>query len=236
MALPSSGAISTDQIMNELGIAVQPREWGALWALAINGSTPKNKANAGGPYVLPNDWYGYSHDTLVFILTAGNSTSTSNSFSWNNVVDQENGAYHVYRDNVIIANLAGDIYSYVDTGLSPNTAYSYWIIADNSFSDPNSYMSNNVLMITLLDDGEYFAFDFNQDSLSANKMTSCSVITQDLDVVYTNRINPVIDTVFYNDRELTEPFFGGNNYINCVNNNISYLINDFGQVKDIYYC
>ena len=79
MALPPSGAISTTQIMNELGIAVQPREWRALWGMAKDGSIPKNKYNSNGPYVLPNDWWGYSAITtgtlnlevISFNLVAG---------------------------------------------------------------------------------------------------------------------------------------------------------------------
>jgi hypothetical protein len=81
MALPSSGAISTTQIMTELAIAIQPREWSALWALAKAGSVPKNKANAGGPYVLPNDWWGYSNSPIAitheFSSTGNTNPSTA---------------------------------------------------------------------------------------------------------------------------------------------------------------
>ena len=60
--LPSSGPISTTQIMTDgLGVPVQARSWPSMWALASPGTIPKNKANQGGPYVLPNDWYGYSN-------------------------------------------------------------------------------------------------------------------------------------------------------------------------------
>lgn len=82
MALPNSpNPISTDMIMIELGIAIQPREWSALWALAKTGSTPKNKANAGGPYVLPDDWWGYINTSPVvsypftFVNTSSNTVT-----------------------------------------------------------------------------------------------------------------------------------------------------------------
>jgi hypothetical protein len=71
MALPSSGAISTNDIMgpNGLNIGVQTKIWyngsNGLWDLAAAGSIPKNKAIAGGPFILPNDWWGYG-TTPVF--------------------------------------------------------------------------------------------------------------------------------------------------------------------------
>jgi hypothetical protein len=79
MALPSSGAISTTQIMTELAIAVQSRTWPSLWALAVAGSIPKNKANAGGPYILPNDWWGYPGTCMTSPFTSSNSMKCQSS-------------------------------------------------------------------------------------------------------------------------------------------------------------
>lgn len=80
MALPTQGEISTTMIMNELGVAVQSRTFASLWALAKDGSIPKNKANAGGPYVLPTDWYGYVQTNpnawWAFPFIIGSSTAT----------------------------------------------------------------------------------------------------------------------------------------------------------------
>ncbi len=87
--LPTSGAISTTQIMNELAVPVQSRRWDALWGLARAGSLPKHKADIGGPYVLPNDWYGYSNAAPATYYIApginwGNSIIgvTSTSFTY----------------------------------------------------------------------------------------------------------------------------------------------------------
>lgn len=59
--LPASGPISTNDIMNELGLPIQQREWSTMWAAAAAGTIPKAKADAGGPYVLPNDWWNYQN-------------------------------------------------------------------------------------------------------------------------------------------------------------------------------
>lgn len=67
--LPPTGAITTDQIMNELGVPIQQRDWPSLWGLASSGSIPKNKANAGGPYVLPDDWHNYTNTLYGGIIT-----------------------------------------------------------------------------------------------------------------------------------------------------------------------
>lgn len=74
MSLPvAPSPISTDDIMgiNALNIGVQTMEWSALWALALPGSLPKAKADAGGPYVLPDDWWGYMYETRYEVTSVG---------------------------------------------------------------------------------------------------------------------------------------------------------------------
>jgi len=141
MALPSSGAISTTQIMNELGVPVQVRDWAELWSLAKNGSTPKNKANAGGPYVLPNDWWGYTKGTVY-----------SHPISWSgytygsaiNACGDPNYLHDfLYSSNPLIA--IGDVMYTQETGGTVFNGNNYWF----HNGDFNSSMQINTVGVVI---------------------------------------------------------------------------------------
>lgn len=161
MALPTSGPISTNDIMgpNGLNIGVQSISWPALWAQAVAGSVPKNKANAGGPYVLPNDWYGYNaavNPPGPFTLTPVSSTQTSNTMSWTQPTS--NGGiqnYKLYRDGVYIKSMPP--YSVTDTGLAIGTAYSYFVRATDTFG---AFTDSNTIVMTTSSSYSYLSLGY----------------------------------------------------------------------------
>ncbi len=110
--LPSSGTISTDMIMGPdgLNIGVQTMEWSALWALAVPGSIPKNKANSGGPYVLPNDWWGYTHATGITIYIS------PDEFTYNTSVCRTTGSFAFYTN--VYPIVPGTSIIYVDAAMT----------------------------------------------------------------------------------------------------------------------
>jgi len=73
MSLPTTGPISTNDIIGPNGLNIAPGTYSfaQLWSMAAVGSIPKNKANAGGPYVLPDDWYGYNNAIAYNYLSPG---------------------------------------------------------------------------------------------------------------------------------------------------------------------
>ena len=252
MALPPNGAISTDMIMNELGVAIQPREWGALWALARVGSIPKNKVTAGQPLVLPNDWWGYSNtppaDTTppnAFTLTAGAVTTSSLAFSWTNTGDNVGVVgYRVFRNGSVIANL-GVVTTYTDSGLALSTtppAYSYYVQA---YDAAGNVTNSNTISMTQT---AVVAYHYYFSSLSQSTAPiSCATDNTGATVifVYANtNTGLVVGQKLYTDLLVT-PFDGQNKYWGILNGDVivagtkspfSYKIAPDGTILDIVNC
>jgi chitodextrinase len=66
----------------------------------------------------------------AFTLSVGSSTTTSNSFTWTNTGDDVSvSTYEIYRNGTMITTTSGSANSYVDSGLSSSTGYSYYVKA-----------------------------------------------------------------------------------------------------------
>jgi hypothetical protein len=156
---------------NGLGIGVQYIEWGALWALAVPNSTPKLKANQGGPYILPDDWWCYppnpAYDCILagaiqitvgpvelvsFNLTAGAVNYTSLSFSWDLVPNSTRGVtfYQIFKGGDLLTTVSASTGSYTDNAVVSGTPYNYQIRAIKTGS---TGFSNPITMTSLVDAG-----------------------------------------------------------------------------------
>ena len=69
--------------------------------------------------------------------------------SWNSATDQGSGVviYHVYRNDVLIANVSGEITTYVDSGLASGKSYIYKVSAVDYAE--NEGEKSNPLYITI---------------------------------------------------------------------------------------
>ncbi len=101
-------------------------------------------------------------------LTASNITSNNVELNWTASTDNIGVfEYDVYRNNVLLTSVSTT--SYIDSGLIPETAYSYYIIAKDAV--PNYSSSSNVVNITTLAEPFYlFQEDFNDCAIIATNL------------------------------------------------------------------
>lgn len=72
---------------------------------------------------------------------------TQVKLSWQPNVESDLGGYIIYRDSVEIARVDANSTSYLDTGLTPSTTYTYTIRAFNIYNDVSD-MSNSTVVTT----------------------------------------------------------------------------------------
>lgn len=126
-----------------------------------SGTSYTDLGTSGGTYyyrVIPVNSYGngpYSNILSVTIQQtppaiptglSGSATSTQVQLTWNLNTETNLAGYYIFRNGVQIAQV-GKTTFYTDTGLEPNTTYSYSIEAYNT-SSLNSNMSNMVTITT----------------------------------------------------------------------------------------
>ncbi|GFZ31506.1 hypothetical protein CSC2_20320 [Clostridium zeae] len=105
-------------------------------------------------------------------LNITNKTVDSITISWQPATDNYSViAYEIYRDGVKVGTVVGDITSYKDSGLLPNTTYSYTIKAKDQ-ADNLSELSDSISAITNADDIP----PTNPSGLSYSSKTGRSVI------------------------------------------------------------
>lgn len=66
-------------------------------------------------------------------LVATALSGTAIDLVWDAATDVESGiaAYRIFRDDAVVADVSGTVLQFVDTGLTPNTAFSYQVMAIN---------------------------------------------------------------------------------------------------------
>ena len=101
-------------------------------------------------------------------VTASNVTFNSVELNWTAATDNVGVfEYDVYRDNVLLTSVSTT--SYTDSGLTPETGYSYYIVAKDAV--PNYSNSSNVVNITTLAEPFYlFQEDFNDCAIIATNL------------------------------------------------------------------
>jgi len=76
-------------------------------------------------------------------VNASPISSSEIRLTWNDTSDNEDG-FRVYRNGVEIANLGPNTTSYIDTGLNPNSSYSYEVSAYNNSGESGLSSSGTV--------------------------------------------------------------------------------------------
>lgn len=80
-------------------------------------------------------------------LTASNTTQSSTDLSWTASTDNVGVTeYDIYRDGTYLASVSGSITNYQVTGLSPNTTYTFSVIARDTAN--NQSASSNTVDVT----------------------------------------------------------------------------------------
>ncbi len=90
---------------------------------------------------IPTPSAGGNPPTAPSALGATVDGSAQITLNWTDNANDESG-FHVFRDGSQIASLGADVTTYVDTGLTPETSYSYQVRAFNASG--NSTFSNTV--------------------------------------------------------------------------------------------
>jgi chitodextrinase len=97
----------------------------AYYVYAIDGGGLRTKSNTISMTTLIDN-----QAPNAFILTAGTTTLTSNSFTWTPSGDDIGiVSYEVYRNNTLINTVSPSFTAYNDTGLASATQYTYYIKA-----------------------------------------------------------------------------------------------------------
>jgi len=101
--------------------------------------------------------------TIPTNLTTKNTTGSSTTLSWNPSTDDNDlDKYIIYKNGVELASVAPNKVEYIVTGLTPNTAYSFFVKAKDAYNNISS--ESNVAEVTTLNVPNYCAITSNSTS------------------------------------------------------------------------